>query len=406
MRKLHFLLVIAGMALPACAARRVSVAELEQLLVATHGQQDKKVAKQIDDLVLTERVSYTRLAKWESEFPDPLSREALIKIADGSAFEGAAPEDVPNTPKPDRDAQIQMLKKAMDYTADTLHRLPNFTATRRTTSFETVPHIKGDAPPAVANAENVDNDFGQLFSAGSWSVPVTYRDGAEVVDSGANKTNAKDVGLSSKGEFGPILNVVLSDALQGRLLWSHWERGANGDYGVFSYTVPQEHSHYTVGLSSQGDSSDTANLEYRENNNFLRRTKSMNPAYHGEIGIDPAMGSIMRISMEADFGPRAVTSAGSIQVEFGAVEIGGSSYICPVRSVALSRFQSDERSGVYAALTDKSPDRVITQLNDVVFTDYHVFRSESRILPVASTDSNNGTPGGAGPVPEPTHEQK
>jgi hypothetical protein len=406
------------MALPAGAARRVSVAELEQLLAAVHGQQDNKVAHKIDGLELTERVSYARLTKWKAEFPEQLIQEALIKISDGSAFEGAAAEDVPDTPMPDREEQNQMLMKAMNYTVDTLHRLPNFTATRRTTSFGTGPQVvhaehyeaKPDKQSEQVNTAGVDsgdNNFGKFHAIGNWSVPVTYRDGAEVIDDGQEQSGRASRGLSSIGEFGPILNVVLSDASQGKLTWSHWERGENGDYCVFRYTVPEEHSHYGV---DQG---------------FLGRAMRTYPGYHGEIGIDPATGSILRISMDADFPmpqPRSGANPmlmvfreqlegriASIEVEYGAVKIGGNSYLCPVHSITLSRTHAMENLSHYS---DRSAFNMITRLNDVVFTDYHIFRSESRILPVASTGGDGGAPKDANQVqgpaiaPTTTPEQK
>jgi hypothetical protein len=395
MRQWAFLLVLANMALPAGAARRVSVAELEKLLTAAHGQPDKKVAKQIDDLELTERVSYARLTRWEAEFPGSQSKEALTKIADGSAFEGAAAEDVPDTPKPDREAQKQMLMKAMDYTADALHRLPNFMATRRTKTFETVPHILvGELPTVtpdgqteqkdIASGEGVGNDFGRLFVVDSWNSSVTYRNGAEVIDGGQKRTEAIPRELTTWGEFGPILTVVLSDALQGKLLWAHWERGVQGDYGVFSYAVPQVYSRYNVDMGVPGS------------------TVSVYPAYHGEIGIDPATGSILRISVEADFqGPEAAGKVSMIQVEYGEVEIGGSNYICPVRSVAIFRIVS-----IYGSRDGARQPNAITRLNDVVYTNYHLFRSEARILTVDGYSVDSGTPKHADPAQEPTQEQK
>ena len=48
------------------AATPITVAELEQLLAAAHGQSDGKVAKQLSDLELTERASSIRLARWEA----------------------------------------------------------------------------------------------------------------------------------------------------------------------------------------------------------------------------------------------------------------------------------------------------------------------------------------------------
>ena len=396
MRRWAFLLLLAGLAWPARAATGVSVAYVDQLLAKTHKLPDKKVAHKIDGLELTERVSYARLARWKAMFPGPESQGALIKLADAAAFLSPAVNDIPDRPKPDREEQKQILMKALDYTVDTLHRLPNFTATRRTRSFE------GQAPsPAdktimglilgpreaddTASANNGDDDFRRLTAVESWNQTVTYRDGAEVVENGQALTAEAPIGLASSGEFGPILNVVLSDAMQGKLLWDHWERGANGDFGVFSYTVPQEHSHYRVGRRG-----------------FLE-TEGHFPAYHGEIGIDPATGSILRISMDADFGPNSAAKVSSIQVEYGSVKIGGSSYICPLWSVV--RYKSAaavEESGTISITTHKT---YATNVNDVVFTDYHLFRSESRILPVVDTSGNSGAPA-ATPVQAPTPEPK
>jgi hypothetical protein len=233
----------------------------------------------------------------------------------------------------------------------------------------------------TASVDNGEDDFRRLTALGSWNQTVTYRDGAEVVDDGQALSTEAPVGLASSGEFGPILKVVLSDAMQGKLLWDHWERGPNGDYGVFRYTVPQEHSHYRVGRRG-----------------FLE-SKGSYPAYHGEIGIDPATGSIMRISMDADFGPQSMASVSSIQVEYGTVKIGGSSYICPLWSVV--RYKSAAAVEEPGTISIASRKKSATNVNDVVFTDYHLFRTESRILIVPSTDGKSGTGQNAEPVPAP-----
>ena len=69
MRKWAVLLFLAGSAWPAMAAKSVSVGQLEQLLDTLHGKSDGKVAQELSDLELTERVSPIRLAHWEKEFP-------------------------------------------------------------------------------------------------------------------------------------------------------------------------------------------------------------------------------------------------------------------------------------------------------------------------------------------------
>jgi hypothetical protein len=67
-------------------------------------------------------------------------------------------------------------------------------------------------------------------------------------------------------------------------------------------------------------------------------------------------------------------------IEYGPVEIGGERYICPVRSVSISKGRSvvvltawDERFKTFGPY--------LTMLNDVSFREYHVFRVESHVLP-------------------------
>jgi hypothetical protein len=69
---------------------------------------------------------------------------------------------------------------------------------------------------------------------------------------------------------------------------------------------------------------------------------------------------------------RAATS-----VQYGPVQIGGNSYICPVHSIAISLTKSH-------AGGDKS-DMEILRLNEVSFSDYHRFGSTSRIVPDTPT---------------------
>jgi hypothetical protein len=70
-------------------------------------------------------------------------------------------------------------------------------------------------------------------------------------------------------------------------------------------------------------------------------------------------------------------------IEYGPVMLGGISYICPIRSVSISRPRSvvevteyGEKLKVYAPFQ--------TFLNDVSYGNYHLFRSSSRVLPAFS----------------------
>ena len=125
MRKWAVLLFLAGSAWPAMAAKSVTVGQLEQLLDTLRGKSDGKVAQELSDLELTERVSPTRLAHWEKDFPGSKSHEALTKLADLAAFLNPPAGDVDPIPGPDSATQERMLEMAAEYVKTTITRLPN-----------------------------------------------------------------------------------------------------------------------------------------------------------------------------------------------------------------------------------------------------------------------------------------
>jgi hypothetical protein len=65
-----------------------------------------------------------------------------------------------------------------------------------------------------------------------------------------------------------------------------------------------------------------------------------NAGYHGEIAIDPLSGAILRLELVADLKSSTPLVRSDIMIEYGPAEIGGKTYICPVRSVSISRGKS------------------------------------------------------------------
>jgi hypothetical protein len=192
------------------------------------------------------------------------------------------------------------------------------------------------------------------------NVVVTYRDGSEELDTQkGKKAKPGSMGMITGGEFGPILTVVLGDALRSQVSFSYWEQGKDGPLAVYRYTVSKQNSHYMVQLPN------------------VAKGRPIFPAYHGEIAVDPASGDIYRITEIADFESTANGVECAIAVEYAPVEIGDRMYVCPARSVALSKvpgyLNHDLAKGEAVPLQ--------THLNDVAFTEYHLFRAESRILP-------------------------
>lgn len=352
--------------------QRVSIAQFEQFLAEPQHPKDAKFAAQIAGFELTERAGRARLAHWIEEFPGKKTRAALTAVGDMSAFAELPAADLPSAAAPDARTAGQIFSRAVDYVVKLRPRLPNFSALRSTTRFEIGPrdeifHEQQAMRLFTSAAEKpVYESLGRagagpdggdwLFLAATSEVPVSYRNGLEVSEgTGKAQVDGGGAELSTTGEFGPILSVVVRDAVHGRVEWGHWERApgqpaAGQLLAVFRYSVPAAMSHYAVSDSASG--------------------KPTFPAYHGEIAVDPTSGAIQRIVVVAggDAGDAAETG---IAVDYGPVEIAGKTYLCPVRSIALSRGWSNQGG---------APE-LHTFLNDVAFTRYHVFRTEMRIVP-------------------------
>jgi hypothetical protein len=368
MRKLVLLLLVAAVALPESAAQKVSVEQLDQVLAAGKSKPESELAKHLAGLELTERVSSARLSQWEAGLQGFQARQSLAAVADLSVFKQPPSAEIPSTPAPDLDAQRQIMALAADYVSKTIPKLPNFFATRETVRYQ-------DRPEGYDANGKLEAGYEPLHAVlGNSSVTVFYREGKEVVDTGAEakarkpyrRSNEMDRGLSAWGIFGPILGTVLVDAARSELSWSRWEQGATGPVAVFQYVVPKEKSNYEVKWCCFHSEKETEPFQQIS-------------GYRGEMAIDPSTGTILRLTLKADLDMTLPIWEADIMVEYAPVEIGGTTYVCPVKSVSVSKaWTVAYKWGEAYILTP--PGVVKTMLNDVTFKDYHLFRSEARIL--------------------------
>jgi len=374
MRAFPILLLAALLPVAAHAVQLATVDQIQQILTAAHGESDTKLAGEISSLEATQRIDSPTLARWQAAAPGDETRAALLLLADSSAFLPLPPSSIIDQPPPDAASLHQIIARTIDYLGKVLHNLPNFMAVRDTTQFEDSPWRQEidnahsvDAHQNVLSLDSVNLVVGKpyflpLYAAARRRMQVTYRDGREI----QVNLSRQDVeaGLRSRGEFGPILAVLIGDAFRQKLFWDHWVQSAHGPLATFGYSVPDGASHYIVEYPSQDG------------------VKRVLPPYHGEIAIDPATGVVNRFTLIADL-PEPYQAA--LVVEYGPVVLGDRTYICPLRSVDLSREPlAGEKSAAAATLR--------TSLNDVSFTDYHLFRADSRILDSAHPDDNPSPP--------------
>lgn len=374
--RLALLFLLAGFASATFADTPVTVQQVEQMLTAAHAQSDAKVARMISGLELTERASLAKLAGWQAAFPGKQTRNALLTLADISAFLDLPPSEIPSRDTPTPATQQQILAKVSDYVKKTVHKLPNFSMRRTTTLFEDISpvqqlfnqHLEGTSgaspPPSLSPASKPE----PLRQVDRSTRVVTYRDGQEVADARAEndkKSFPQGIVLTTWGEFGPLLSIVAGDAIDGEIFFDHWEQDPSGPLAVFQYSVPQEISHYSL-FFGKGD-------------------KPQFPAYHGEIAADPANGTVLRLTVVSDLNPPDQRIATAILVEYGPVAIGDVSCICPVKGVALTTAPRlptwvDTNSTVRGV-----PEPVAVQpqilLNDVTFTEYRPIPAQTGVVP-------------------------
>ena len=356
------------LAIPLFAAESVTVEQLEQKLNTAHEKRDKDVAKQLSNLELTERLSSTKLAKLQAGLPGEKSRLALLVLGDASAFLPLPCAELLATPAPPADMQQQILSRASENLAAAIHKLPDFFARKTTTRFHDlkVSRLSSGEPVIVENQpfQFIDAD----------SVTVHYENGQEVEEAAEQQTSSTTRnGLMNRGIFGPVLRIVVNDIFKGKVKWNHWEQHATRSLAVFRYSIPRERSHYIVSSCCFGVP-----------NAGPRRFEST-PAYHGEIAVDPATGSVYRLVLITELAPGDPISQAQIMVEYEPLKIGGNFYICPRKSVAVSTATVQVRKEGYCMNADCIPPQTYhpkdTAMNDTVYDDYHVFRSESKILP-------------------------
>lgn len=365
-------LLLAGMAWPAWAAKSLSVEELDLLLANNQGKPDAHVAQQLADVELAERVSPERLARWEKAFAGPRTREELMRLADAAAFLKTPALDTMHIVPPDSDTQERMLELAADYAKTAFAKLPDFDATREMTHLEdaaTDEQAAGSSwhrnPLAMVSGKNEPKP---LHVTGTTSATVTFRDGKEIREGSGEKSAADGrspadsnspavsnarLTLEPSGEFGALMGVVIGDAARGQVAWSHWEQTSGDPMAVLHYSVPQDRSDLKVRVA--------AGAKFDE----------VTPAYHGEIAIDPATGSILRVSVVAEMPGMYEGMQAATVIEYAPVTLGDHTCICPVHGVVFTK-------GPAAGAAPDAQNAVVqTEVKDVAFTHFQLPGSAS-----------------------------
>jgi hypothetical protein len=383
MRKWAALILLASLASPLSVARPavtrlVTVDELEQALAHMQKHWDGRLAKQISDLKLTERLSAARLEHLKGQLPGSQSRGALIALADESAFLDLPASEIPSQPAPSAADQAALLGKAGESVKRTIDAWPNFVATRETTRYEgTATVIPGRLQdeiftlnlwraPSAANWECPGEPkigYRRLTIIDRSTVAVVYRHGHELHALGekGGEFECPENSVSTTEEFSRVVAWVAKVIAHGKISWGHWEQGPATLVAVFDYT------------------------------SLVSYKPPAQDEVHGEIAIDPADGAILRLTQirgrvehEPGFNGEPAFEAPiehDSEIDYGPVNIGGRVVWCPVRRIALYRTPILWPRGSDPALDAIYRENGLTEsplqeyLNDVTFTQYRLYGS-------------------------------
>ncbi len=355
---------------PGPALKRVTIEQLKQRIGAASGRRDAELAGELSGEEISGRLDDATLTALEGQAPGPRTIAALVALADESAFQDSGAAESSGEPAPDFNEQERILSSAGDYVNTVMPRLPNFFATRVTSRYEETPeHYDSTGRRRIA--------YQPLHWVDISKETVLYRNGREIVDPGVErqrKAHAQEAGLATRGTFGSILGAANDAiAIPGGMTWSRWERGAAGSEAVFRYAIPKEKSRFQVGYCCLPKGEGTGAFH-------------MLAGYHGEVTIDPRSGAILRLTLQADLDAgEPLARAGmpltrsDLRIEYGPVEIGGKTYICPLHAISIARSRTVKiLAGLPGEFRTFGP--FATSLNDVTFDHYHLFRSDVRIL--------------------------
>jgi len=159
---------------PPPEVRRLTVAQLDATSATLASESDGEAAKQLTEIQLTERAGDADLARWITKLHGKKAREAIMAVADASAFLDPPPDEITADPPPDDDMQRQIVARAQAYLSETIPKLPNFFAKRTTIYYQETAQFRQGT---------LNVDYQPLHVVKTRREPVTYRGGEEI---GAN----------------------------------------------------------------------------------------------------------------------------------------------------------------------------------------------------------------------------
>lgn len=350
MKSASGILMLLLLAAPAWAGQKITVQQLEDLLVSLRraGKTDAEVAAQLTQVELTEELTRHNMDAVAENVPGPLSSVQMYVLEAHSAALPPPPSDLPGRPAPDTAAEKAILDKAIAYAAGTYAQLPHLVATRTTLRFEEQwPKLQGGGVQMASTKGTFDLDNQQLGRVirytSATEVHVDLRNGVETDPAPTDKTHWGENGQIAILSPPPALSHIVAEAqATGQIKWLRWETVNGVVAAVYTFSVGKKATHYSVdyccfrqektdGLQLMHTTMPSSRLDI---SNWDHHKPTV--PYHGEIFIDPDTGIILRLVNQAEFKPTDVLRQEEQRIDYTRVQVGANSFILPARAVLSS----------------------------------------------------------------------
>lgn len=390
------LLLVCLLATPGWCARKVTVAQLQDLLrsLSQDKKQDVETAAALQQVELSEELTRDVMNHLMKDAHGPLTTEQLFVLEARSADLAPPVSDLPETPRPDESSQKAMLAKAETYVSGRYAQLPAFTARKTTLRFQ-------DNTAALASSSGIASGAKDAAtSSGLSNVPqfIHYINAVAetvVLDRGVEKgSTTKDrTRWGANGQIRisePELNLprVFSEVeTPGTLRWTRWELIDGKPAAVFSFEVPRQQSRQEVKvccfpqirqagiarfytsttgpiLGAEGGGGGGGVAGNLQTNTDWNEFKSTVP-YSGKLFIDPETGTVLRLIVEDELKPSDVVHQLETRIDYAPVKAAQGTFILPIRSFLNSVVVPNGESGAGGYSTR-------TTLFHSEYSEYHV----------------------------------
>jgi hypothetical protein len=348
-------------ALPAWSAKKVTVAELTDILKSMHEQQksDADMAAALKQIQLSEQLSRSVMNNFGAYAPGPLTTEQIYVLEARSAVMPPPAADLPTTPAPDAAAQKAILDKAAEYAAKTWTQLPALTATKTTLRFqdniEAAPASSGMSGSAKDVAVGSSSVSPYQFIKYMGSTDSVYSSDRGIEKLPEDKTRWGANSMIALREPDPSLADVLHDAQTGGTInWLRWEDVDGKPAAVLAYQVPKKKSHLNVNVCCFPNVDQTGVARFSSaavggltggsggaTGNFQTATdwhnyKANGLPYHGEFFIDPDSGVIVRMITQIEFKQTEVVHQLDTRIDYASSKVGDKTLVLPLKTVINS----------------------------------------------------------------------